>query len=84
MQNGHIYIVDDHKEIRDLLSRYLNENGYETSVAENGQVFRNLMLSGEPDLVLLDIMMPGEDGLSLCRFFARDFKCANYFTNRYV
>lgn len=68
MQNGHIYIVDDHKEIRDLLSRYLNEKGYKTSMAENGQALRNLMLSGEPDMVILDIMMPGEDGLSLCRF----------------
>ncbi|MGL1921372.1 MAG: response regulator [Hyphomicrobiales bacterium] len=68
MQNGHIYIVDDHKDIRDLLARYLKENGYKTSVAENGQAFRNLMRSGEPDLVVLDIMMPGEDGLSLCRY----------------
>lgn len=68
MQNGHIYIVDDHRDIRDLLSRYLNENGFKTSVAENGRSLRHLMLSGDPDLVVLDIMMPGEDGLSLCRF----------------
>lgn len=68
MQNGHIYIVDDHKDIRDLLARYLKENGFKTSVAEDGVALRNLMRSGEPDLVVLDIMMPGEDGLSLCRF----------------
>lgn len=68
MQRGHIYIVDDHKDIRDLLGQYLNENGFKTSFAENGRELRNLMKGGVPDMVVLDIMMPGEDGLSLCRF----------------
>lgn len=68
MQRGHIYIVDDHQEIRDLLGKYLNENGYKTSFAKNGQELRNLMKGGSPDMIILDIMMPGEDGLSLCRF----------------
>lgn len=68
MKNGHIYIVDDHKDIRDLLGKYLNENGFITSFAENGRGLRTLIKSGTPDLVILDVMLPGEDGLSLCRF----------------
>lgn len=68
MQSGHIYIVDDHKDIRDLTGRYLNEHGFKVSTAEDGRALRALIKSGLPDLVVLDIMMPGEDGLSLCRF----------------
>lgn len=68
MQNGHIYIVDDNKDIRDLTGRYLNEHGFKTSVAEDGRALRALIKAGAPDLVVLDIMMPGEDGLSICRF----------------
>lgn len=68
MQNGHIYIVDDHKDIRDLTERYLNGNGFKTSTADSGRALRALIKSGIPDLVVLDIMMPGEDGLSVCRF----------------
>lgn len=68
MQSGHIYVVDDHKDIRDLLGQYLNENGFKTSFAANGNDLRALMKGGTPDMVILDIMMPGEDGLSLCRF----------------
>ncbi|MBL1420793.1 MAG: response regulator [Alphaproteobacteria bacterium] len=68
MQNGHIYIVDDNKDIRDLTGRYLAEHGYKTSMAEDGRALRALIKTGTPDLVVLDIMMPGEDGLSLCRY----------------
>lgn len=63
----HIAIVDDHKEIRTLLSRYLSENGYRVSVADGAKAFRALLQKSTPDLVVLDVMMPGEDGLSLCR-----------------
>ena len=63
----HIAIVDDHAEIRNLLSRYLSENGYRATVAESAKAFRTLIQKGMPDLVVLDVMMPGEDGLSLCR-----------------
>jgi two-component system OmpR family response regulator len=66
--NLHIAIVDDHKEIRGLLSRYLSENGYRVSTAEDANEMRRLLETSVPDLVILDIMMPGEDGLSLCRF----------------
>ncbi|WP_191062353.1 response regulator [Geminicoccus harenae] len=63
----HIAVVDDHRDIRDLVGRYLAQHGYRVSVAENGTALRRLLERSAPDLVILDIMMPGEDGLSLCR-----------------
>jgi two-component system OmpR family response regulator len=63
----HIAVVDDHRDIRDLVGRYLAQHGYRISVAENGTALRRLLERSAPDLVILDIMMPGEDGLSLCR-----------------
>lgn len=68
MNDGHIYIVDDNRELLDVIGQYINDNGYKTSTAKNGQELRALMKNGSPDLVVLDIMMPGEDGLSICRF----------------
>lgn len=67
MQNKLIYVVDDHKDIRDLTSRYLNNNGFKAEVADSGRALRTLIKTTIPDLVVLDIMMPGEDGLSICR-----------------
>jgi two-component system OmpR family response regulator len=64
----HIAIVDDHKDIRTLLSRYLSEIGYRVTAAEDAGEFRAQLQKSAPDLVILDVMMPGEDGLSLCRF----------------
>jgi two-component system OmpR family response regulator len=64
----HILIVDDHRDIRDLLARYLAKQGLRASVAESAAAARRLLQSNEIDLVVLDIMMPGEDGLSLTRF----------------
>jgi two-component system OmpR family response regulator len=63
----HIALVDDHRDIRDLVSRYLSQHGYRVSVAESGAALRRLLERSAPDLVVLDIMMPGEDGLSVCR-----------------
>ena len=63
----HIALVDDHRDIRDLVSKYLSQHGYRVSVAENGAALRRLLERSAPDLVVLDIMMPGEDGISVCR-----------------
>jgi two-component system, OmpR family, response regulator len=63
----HIVVVDDHRDIRDLVGRYLQQQGYRVSTAENGLALRRIVERGAPDLVVLDIMMPGEDGLTLCR-----------------
>ena len=63
----HILIVDDHKDIRDLVAKYLQLHGLRISKAENAGAARRLIAAGAIDLMVLDIMMPGEDGLSLCR-----------------
>ena len=63
----HILIVDDDLEIRELLAAYLHKNGMRASTAANGRQMRALMEQQQVDLVVLDLMMPGEDGLSLCR-----------------
>jgi two-component system OmpR family response regulator len=63
----HILIVDDDRDIRDLLSEYLQKQGYRTSVAADGRAMRNMMSHADPDLIILDLMLPGEDGLMLCR-----------------
>ena len=63
----HILIVDDDLEIRELLAAYLEKNGMRASTAANGRQMRALMEQQQVDLVVLDLMMPGEDGLTLCR-----------------
>lgn len=63
----HIAVVDDHRDIRDLVGKYLVRHGYRVSTAENAQNLRRLLDRSAFDLIVLDIMMPGEDGLSLCR-----------------
>ncbi len=63
----HILVVDDHREIRDPLSRYLSEHGFRVSSAESAAAARKVLATSAIDLVVLDIMMPGEDGLALCR-----------------
>jgi two-component system OmpR family response regulator len=63
----HIAVVDDHRDIRDLVGKYLAHHGYRISVAENAAALRRLLERSAPDLIVLDVMMPGEDGLSVCR-----------------
>ncbi len=65
--SAHILVVDDHREIRDLLAKYLAKHGFRVSIAETAARARRLLEASAIDLVVLDIMMPGEDGLSLCR-----------------
>lgn len=68
MQAGpHILIVDDHREIRDLVSRALTREGFRVTTAADGRAMQKVMADARIDLVLLDLMLPGEDGLSLCR-----------------
>ncbi len=64
---AHILVVDDDREIRTLLAQYLEKNGLRVSAARDGREMRRLMGRERCDLVVLDIMMPGDDGLKLCR-----------------
>jgi two-component system OmpR family response regulator len=66
-ERQHIAVVDDHHDIRELVGRYLSENGYRVSAAKSAAECRELLEHEGVDLIVLDIMMPGEDGLSLCR-----------------
>src|SRR3984957_19407487 len=63
----HILIVDDDREIRELLGSYLTKNGLRASLASNGRQMRALLEEEAPDLIVLDLMLPGEDGLVICR-----------------
>lgn len=65
--NPHILIVDDEQEIRELLSRFLQNHGCRTSQAEDGKAMAKVLANHTIDLIVLDLMMPGEDGLVLCR-----------------
>ena len=62
-----ILVVDDDARIRDLLRRYLAQEGFEVIVAEDAKALSRIMLRDTIDLIVLDLMMPGEDGLSVCR-----------------
>ncbi len=63
----HILVVDDNAEIRSLLSKHLIRNGLRATTAPSGAEARKVLASAAIDLIVLDIMMPGEDGLSVCR-----------------
>ncbi len=63
----HLLIVDDDREIRALLTRFLGGHGYRVSAAKDGAEMMRMVEGGRVDLIILDVMLPGEDGLSLCR-----------------
>lgn len=68
MENpSHILIVDDDREIRTLLAEYLDSNGLRTFTAANGVEMRKQLDATRIDLIVLDLTLPGEDGLTLCR-----------------
>ncbi len=66
-QTTHILIVDDDDDIRSLLSEFLERNRLTAFQAADGEAMRNVLKSQHIDLVVLDLNLPGEDGLSLCR-----------------
>jgi two-component system, OmpR family, phosphate regulon response regulator OmpR len=70
----HIIVVDDEPEICEMLADYLGHAGFRVTTAENGAVLRRLLEDQPADLVILDINMPGEDGLSLARFLRANTK----------
>jgi len=66
-QQDQILIVDDDVEIRGLLANYLGRNGYRATAVPDGRAMWRAMKAVEFDLVVLDVMLPGDDGLTLCR-----------------
>jgi two-component system phosphate regulon response regulator OmpR len=66
--NGRVLVVDDDASIRDMLDEYLSTHGYEVVQADSGEGMRAEIARALPDVVLLDVNMPGEDGLSLARW----------------
>ncbi len=69
--DAHILVVDDDQRLRGLLHRYLADNGLRVTVAESAEDARDKLRFLNPDLMVLDVMMPGEDGLSLVESLRR-------------
>ncbi|WP_432663477.1 response regulator transcription factor [Wukongibacter baidiensis] len=63
----HIFVVDDEKNIRELVKKYLQKEGYSVTLLENGINLLGKIKELSPDLIVLDIMMPGIDGIELCK-----------------
>lgn len=66
-QQKRILVVDDDEDIRDLLKEYLEKNGFSVTTAADGQAMRQFWPAQRLDLIVLDIMMPGDDGFTLCK-----------------
>lgn len=71
-QNPRLLIVDDDYEIRQLLANFLSKYGYQISAAANGKDMFAQLEKQDFDLIILDIMMPGDDGFSLCKQLRKD------------
>lgn len=67
MGKAHILVVDDDPALCELLSDYLGESGYAVATAADGNAMRRELARGMPDAIVLDLMLPGEDGLALAR-----------------
>src|SRR5688572_29987805 len=63
----HILVVDDDHDIREMVADYLRKNGFRTSLAADGREMRAILDTNAVDLIVLDLMMPGDDGLVLSR-----------------
>lgn len=67
-----IYIADDEQNIRMMMKAFLENEGYQVKAFENGYSIRQAVREKMPDMIILDVMMPGEDGLSLCASFRKE------------
>ena len=67
-----VLVVDDDPDLRKLISEFLAAHGFRVATAENSAAMRQFMRATVPDLVILDVMMPGEDGLSAARYLAAE------------
>ena len=69
---SHLLVVDDDRETRELLSLYLGQQGFDVAVVEDGKAMDAWLADNSTDLVILDLMLPGEDGLSIARRLQSD------------
>ena len=67
VRTNRVVVVDDDARIRDLLRRYLTQEGFEVLLAEDAKALNRVLTRETIDLIVLDLMLPGEDGLSICR-----------------
>ena len=67
-----VIVVDDDKEIREIVTFVLRRNGFEVAVASNGQQLQQLLAEKLPDLIILDVMMPGQDGYQIFNTLRND------------
>ena len=74
LEAAHILVIDDDARLRELLKRYLSEQGFRVTTAEDAADARNKLASIQFDLLVMDVMMPGETGLSLTRSLRRESK----------
>ena len=77
MSEATILIVEDEKDIRELLAYSLSREGFAVVEADNGVTALNLASMKHPDLILLDLMLPGMDGISVCKQMQRDHATAD-------
>lgn len=70
---GCVLVVDDDRSIREMLSEYLSSQGFRVVLAEDGAAMRSAIEAAAPDLVLLDLKLPHEDGLSLARYLREHY-----------
>jgi len=71
-ESGHILVVDDDADIRDVIHEYLNDEGFRVSLAPDGTAMMQVLDQGSVDLVILDVHLPGEDGLTLAARLRQD------------
>jgi DNA-binding response OmpR family regulator len=74
--SARVLIVEDDREVRETVADYLVSQGYQVSQAADGSAMRKVLGGGIPDLVLLDVRLPGEDGLALARWLRERHDCA--------
>lgn len=72
MSTHHVLVVDDNREMRHLVGRLLESDGYRVSTAADGKEMRRVLEERKVDLIVLDVMLPGDDGLTLCRNLRAD------------
>lgn len=75
-ESARVLVVDDEPDVRDTLADYLGTHGYEVVEADCGDAMRKALDAGVPDVVLLDVGLPGEDGLSLARYLREHYDVA--------